>query len=445
MNPNTIALGVCGTFGSPNGFQQCFYQPTPFSRSLDLDSKALEVAPGEPLFMIRCDGDTGAVCLAAYSAAREPQSSRRGTFIGSAIGLPAGRFRAEALSDLIRELHQDVISAPENMVEGVLQVSEAVKLTVAEPHSLKKAEASVQAGPQRRVSVVPGQVALIAGKTENLAAFLDAGLHYFAHFDTLYFTANTDTQQSATQKGLVPVWSWAQFAGEKEAMVQQEKAAAKKLEEAKRPAAKKKPKTASPASETAFFEPWEQTPQWSRSEREKHIEAHNLLLQLYQNLAAQVQQTGNELPLQEEKPRRKRRLNRYKIAFWGLVVAVVCTGGYLLYRGAQQKKADAAATAALLEQQQESMRPLKPAPNAGLDSAGRATLFPQGFRGWSADSVTAQLYAGKPEVAAAWPKMRARYRNALVAANKSCFVGSGNAFYCICDSLALVPVWIQKE
>ena len=266
MNHNTIALGVCGTFGSPNGFQQCFYQTTPFSRSLDLDSKALEIAPGEPLFMIRRDGDTHTVCLAAYSSAREPQSSRRGTFIGSAVALPAGQFSAQKLSDLIVELHSDVILAPENIVDGVLQVGEAVKLTVAEPHALKGAEESMQAGRQKSLPVLPGQVALIAGSPQNLTAFLETGLHYFTDFDTLYFTANADTHRNAVQKGLVPVLSWQQFESEKEIIVQQEKAAAKQAEEAKRAASKKKSKTASsPAEEVAFFEPWEQGAQWSRS------------------------------------------------------------------------------------------------------------------------------------------------------------------------------------
>jgi hypothetical protein len=445
MNHNTIALGVCGTFGSPNGFQQCFYQPTPFSRSLDLDSKSLEVCAGAPLFMLRRDGATETVCLAAYSSAREPQSSRRGTFIGSALVLPAGHFSAEALQSLIEELHNDVISAPQNLVDGVLQVSEAVALTVAEPHTLKAAEESLQAGRQQSVSVMAGQVALVSGTAGQLARFLEWSFRYFPHYDTLYFTANADTQRSVDTKGLVPVLTWKQFESEKEALVAEEKAAIRQAQELERQASQKpKRKSSAASSDSSPFELWESGAQWSRSEREQRIEEHNNLLRLYHSVAAQLQkaaETGSIVPAGKEKHRKKRRLNLYKMAFWILLTLLIVGGSYWAITTLQQRKEAVAEALALADRDKFEHAPLDPAPTANLDSATRALLFPQGLRGWSADSVTSVMYAQKPDLTAEyWPRMQSKYRNALVAGNSGCFVGSGTAFYCICDTLAFIPV-----
>lgn len=444
MNHPTITLGVCGTFGSPNGFQQCFYQATPFSRSLDLDSKALEVAAGTPLFMLRRDGDTNTVCLAAYSAAREPQSSRRGTFIGSAIVLPAGQYGAAALQALIEELHNDVISAPQNMVDGVLQVSEAVGLTVAEPNNLKAAEDSLQAGRQQFTSVVAGQVALVSGLASQLAQFIQWAFRYFPHFDTLYFTANANTQHNAAQKGMVPILNWPQFESEKEAVVAAEKAAQKQAEESKRADSQRGKKGASPAGGNTAFAEWDETDtQWSTSERKQRVAEHNNLLAHYNSLAAQYQipdEPAGKSP-KPKKAKKVRRLNRYKIAFFVLALLVAGAGSYLLFAGSQQRKANEAAAIAIANRQKAGQAPLNPAPNATLDSTLRATLFPGSLRGFSADSITAIVYANAATRATeTWPQMQAQYRNTLVAANPGCFVGTGNAYWFVCDSLPVLPV-----
>ena len=442
MNQPTLALGVCGTFGSPNGFQQCFYQPTLFSRSLDLDSKVLEVSAGEPLFMLRRDGTTNTVCLAAYSFAREPQSSRRGTFIGSALALPAGQFSAEALSALIEELHNDVISEPQNIVDGVLQVSEAVALTVAEPHHLKAAEESLRAGRQQPVPVIDGQVALVSGTAEQLTLFLQWAFRYFAHFDTLYFTANPDTQRSAGLKTLVPVLSWKQFEREKDALIAAEKAAARQSQESARPNAKRLRQETPPSGKSRPFEPWDgDDVQWSRSEREQRIEEHNNLLHLYQSVMTQLQKPATSSSQGGEKHRKKKRPNKYKMAFWSLLLMVTAVGAYWGISRFLRHKSSVADALALADREQFDRSPLAPAPTANLDNPTRALLFPQGLRGWSADSITSVMYAQKPEITAEyWPRMQAKYRNALVAGNSGCFVGSGTTYYCICDSLSFIPV-----
>ena len=88
---NNINLIAFGTFGNPNGFRQTFFignrELSKSVKTFDLNTNAIKLFQDAGIYAIRKEYAAGhnIISYSVYSFAKEQNSERSGTFIGSSI------------------------------------------------------------------------------------------------------------------------------------------------------------------------------------------------------------------------------------------------------------------------------------------------------------------------------------------------------------------------
>ncbi len=116
-------ISAFGTFGNPNGFQQSYLLSdltTNIARNIktfDLNTNAIKLFPDTKIYSIRKEvaDDHFIISYSVYSYAKEPDSDRSGTFIGSSF-LFVDKFAEENI--VIRNLNQFQNSLVEKNVDN---------------------------------------------------------------------------------------------------------------------------------------------------------------------------------------------------------------------------------------------------------------------------------------------------------------------------------------
>ena len=219
MENHSIGIGVCGTFGSPHGFQQKFYLDALFGKSLDLNAKAIEVYPGSELYSVKkdCIDDVFSICITVYTYAKELSSSRRGAFIGSSIVLNNVYVSSQDIYNLLIELHRDIVTDNNNIRDGVLQVDKVYDINVRQPNYYNKInprDISFQGSKCSYNNDEKEEFVFVDDpfKSEQyLLDFFDASLKYFSDIDTLYFTFDERIKSYVDQQGLLSSVTWEHF------------------------------------------------------------------------------------------------------------------------------------------------------------------------------------------------------------------------------------------
>lgn len=234
---NMIGLGVFGTFGQPFGFQQYFYYDLNFNKSLDLNPNAIEVYPNSELYSVnRClSGGKYMVCFSIYTYARELNSSRGGTFIGSSVVLLESYIEAICIYKVLKELHQDVINNEGNVKNDCIQVDEAVKLNVREPFEFLQAKSKVRKISENNYHKRHNDSKFLI-RSDNgvnyeaqVISFFERAMNYYVDVDTLYFTSNDLIINNVRDKGLIKILDWNAFISQNQGEVSQYNIFTKKL------------------------------------------------------------------------------------------------------------------------------------------------------------------------------------------------------------------------
>lgn len=220
---SNLGLGAFGTFGEPSGYQQAFYFEGVFGRSLDLNTNAIELFPGNRLYAVKREvvGNISRISCATYAHAKELNSNRGGTFIGVSVVLQNCLLDAELIYQLLDEHYRNTIDNAENIINHTLQVGAAELLTIVEPAIYSAVSEMIQAensATQLR-SVDLGKIYLVDGynaqasEKENIVTFFHEAVNHFNEFDTLYYTSDNPVLDYVRQKGILKVVSWDEFTG----------------------------------------------------------------------------------------------------------------------------------------------------------------------------------------------------------------------------------------
>ncbi|MFZ4523954.1 MAG: hypothetical protein ACOYOE_00005, partial [Chlorobium sp.] len=219
---NSISVGVFGTFGSPNGFQQYFYFDAVFRKSLDLNPNAIQIYSGPELFSIKKDVYNGiySICCSIYTYAKEKNSSRGGTFIGSCVILQEAYVDSVDIYNLLIELHKDTINNEKNILNSIIQVSEAVKIEVTQPLSFEKVKSRIQhieTPDYYSFNINSNKTLFISGadshhsQENQIIKFIENSIKHFPDTDTLYFTFNDEIIDYVNKKKLLKIANWGTF------------------------------------------------------------------------------------------------------------------------------------------------------------------------------------------------------------------------------------------
>ncbi len=225
---NRIGLGVFGTFGDPHGYQQEFYFDVRFVNSLDLNEFAIEFYPGSDLYSVKREIVDGVytVCFCIYTYARELNTERFGTFIGSCIVLQDSYTDADYIYQSLKELHKSILSNPAYLKGNTINVATAKDISVTEPSDFVAARANAipisktpfftpYVDPQKNYLVLPDTNTSDATEAQVLQFFEEAQKY---HTDTtaLYFSTDSNVADFVKQEEILEVQDWQTYCSRKQ-------------------------------------------------------------------------------------------------------------------------------------------------------------------------------------------------------------------------------------
>jgi hypothetical protein len=457
-----VGLGAFGTFGEPFGYQQVFFLNAVFGSSLDLNANAIEVCPGAELYAVKREAANGttAACCCLYTYAKEPASNRGGTFVGCCVVLNNSRLKGEAIYKLLRELHTDLVGNPKNLVDNTLQVQKAEQLVVTEPASFAAIAATATAISTtiNKVPVDERKKFLIQPPTapfsdKHIANFFEDAVTYFTDTDTMYFTDDERITQYVAEKGLIPLADWQAFQNYK-VRQQEEKAAARKAEMAKKgekpPPAKN---AAPPVKIPALYDEWTEVKPDKESFR-RMTANHNALLKEY----LELKQLRQSLPLsngttsrQANSTRSSFRIKKKYLLFTIIVLLalLLTTSGLLLFRTPAAVQETAVALPSSLveessvpEKQTGPVDSLSPMPNTELVKSDVGKLAKEKIKGKGLRQVVDAIFLKNPAgVAESYSWQKKEYAELLVQKNAACFRKDSGDYTCTCDTLLHIPAF----
>ncbi|MCX2452091.1 hypothetical protein OQX61_12535 [Pedobacter sp. PLR] len=203
---NNINLIAFGTFGIPNGFRQ-----TPFAgdkensgriKSFDLNTNAIKLFPDTRIYSIRKQHINGnnTIAYAVYSFAKEKNSDRGGTFIGSAM-VYYNKIAEENLTiKCLDEFHNTLITNTKNINQHVLQVNHSNHFNgLKKPADFDKLELNLKEFGELNFTMTSKDAVvynLIKPKT------LQDSLELLNVYDTVFFTDSPEIAKFVNEKQL---------------------------------------------------------------------------------------------------------------------------------------------------------------------------------------------------------------------------------------------------
>lgn len=207
MNKN-INLIAFGTFGNPNGFRQTFFigrkELSQVVKTFDLNTNAIKLIPNSKVYSIRKENLNGlnSISYAIYTFAKEQNSERGGTFIGSSL-LYTSEIANESLTiSLLNDFHESLIS--KNVQNDIIKVNHSDKFSVTKPNDFDKIHFNLNTIEDVNFSHFSNKVLVVYSdiKYDAIKTLLQKSLELLNSYDTIYFTDNNEIAEFVHHKGL---------------------------------------------------------------------------------------------------------------------------------------------------------------------------------------------------------------------------------------------------
>jgi hypothetical protein len=205
---STINLIAFGTFGNPNGFKQTFFIGNQnLSKSIntfDLNTNAIKVFANSTIYSIRKEIAHGAnlISYSIYSFAKEQNSERSGTFIGSSI-LYSNKIADENLTiNILNEFQENLVD--KNVRNDVISVNHSDLLTVIKPKDIDKVEFNLKDVTSINFSKTSNKNLVVYSNTSpgKLSVLFSKALELLNLYDTIYFTQSHEVAEFVGLKGI---------------------------------------------------------------------------------------------------------------------------------------------------------------------------------------------------------------------------------------------------
>jgi len=206
MNQNIIIV-VFGTFGNPNGFKQSFLSLGDKNiargiKTFDLNTNAIKLFPASKVFSIRKEIVNGlnAIAYTIYTFAKEQNSDRGGTFIGSSI-LYLNKISEENITiNCLNEFHNNLIS--KNVQNDVIVVNHSDNFSVSKPTDFDKLSFNQKEVEDLNFVQFSNINLVVYSKItpDNLQQLFKKSIDLLNVYDTIYFTDSEDVATFVNQK-----------------------------------------------------------------------------------------------------------------------------------------------------------------------------------------------------------------------------------------------------
>jgi len=206
-----INLIAFGTFGNPNGFRQTFFvgskELAKSVKTFDLNTNALKLFPKSKIYSIRKEYVAGfnSIAYSLYSFAKEQNSDRSGTFIGSSI-LFTDRIGEEIITlNKLNEFHSYLIA--KNVQNDVIMVNHSNELSVSKPKEFEKIEYHLRDIENLNFVQTTSKTLVVFSPTNEdvLSKLLKKSIDLLNMYDTIYFTDSREVAEFVNQKGIFKI------------------------------------------------------------------------------------------------------------------------------------------------------------------------------------------------------------------------------------------------
>lgn len=215
---NSINLIAFGTFGNPNGFKQTFFvgnkDLSKSVKTFDLNTNAIKLFINSKVYAIRKENANGfnTIAYSLYTYAKEPNSDRSGTFIGSSI-LYTNKIAEEHITlTQLNEFHNQLVN--KNLSNETISVNHSDKFSVVKPKDFDKIEFHLREIENLNFRQITDNYLVVFCNINdnNLIQFFANSIDLLNVYDTIYFTDNKQVAEFVHQKG---VFKLIQNVGEK--------------------------------------------------------------------------------------------------------------------------------------------------------------------------------------------------------------------------------------
>jgi hypothetical protein len=205
---NSINLIAFGTFGNPNGFKQTFFvgnkDLAKSVKTFDLNTNAIKLFVNSKVYAIRKEYANGfnTIAYSLYTYAKEQNSDRSGTFIGSSI-LYTNKIAKEHITIAqLNEFHDQLVN--KNVSNDTISVIHSDKFSVVKPKDFDKIEFHLREieNLNFRQNTDNFLVVFCNINENNLIQFFENSIDLLNVYDTIYFTDSTEVAEFVHQKGI---------------------------------------------------------------------------------------------------------------------------------------------------------------------------------------------------------------------------------------------------
>ncbi|WP_106915209.1 hypothetical protein [Chryseobacterium aurantiacum] len=208
----TYFFSAFGTFGNPNGFRQSFFLGGNKAiakeiRTFDLKTDAIKLFPQTSIYSIRKDyaGGSNLISYSVYTFAKEQNSDRGGTFIGSGL-LFVGKVASESLIINTLNEFQDHLEK-NNLSDSVITVNHSDQFSIHKPKDFDKIGFNLREIDDLSFTQSSNSYLVVYCETNptQLQSFFSQAIDLLNGYDTIFFTQSHEIGEFVRQKGIFKI------------------------------------------------------------------------------------------------------------------------------------------------------------------------------------------------------------------------------------------------
>jgi len=226
---NNINLIAFGTFGNPNGFRQSYFigdsKQSSVIKTFDLNTNAITLFPNSKIYAIRKENTIGenSIYYCVYSFAKEQNSERSGTFIGTSI-LFTEKIAEEHLTlKVLNECQNSLYN--KNVKDNVILVSHSDQLSITKPKDFDRLNQHLREVADINLLQSSNKPLVVYCKTDDkeFQNILKRSIDLLNSYDTIYFTKSQEIAQYVHQKNIFNFVELAGFEAELQKLAEERK------------------------------------------------------------------------------------------------------------------------------------------------------------------------------------------------------------------------------
>lgn len=206
---NNFFISAFGTFGNPNGFKQSFWLTNDRNivnsiKTFDLNTNAIKLFPKSKVYSLKKDYANGrnVIAYSIYSYAKEQNSDRSGTFIGSSI-LFIDQIAEENITiNCLNEFHDNLKN--KNVQNDILIINHSDKLLISNPKDFYEISNHLREIDNLNFIQNSNKQLVVYCETNpsKLQTLFKKAIDLLNVFDTIYFTQSKEVAEFVYQKSI---------------------------------------------------------------------------------------------------------------------------------------------------------------------------------------------------------------------------------------------------